>query len=220
MTSFDVNRDPSKADKIGPSIFPSKRSWPGSSHAMCVQSPNRTRCQVARSARSFPISVTRCDMPDPRLDQGRPTPAGMEASSSCRVLDGCSLVVEATGTCDARLRHRGSARQNDTLSPQQAFRVLIDHPHLGHIEGARSVVKLDGLFERVTSAFQLDNAIMPDGIRRTIERVTSVPIEPSTSYAHASIVVCGFRDRWHMLYRGELPSAPVSSHLALNASEA
>ena len=110
--------------------------------------------------------------------------------------------------------------RNDALSLQHAFRVLIDYPHLGHIEGARSAVKLDGLFEHVTSALQLDHAIMPDGIRRTIERVTSVPIEPSTSYAHASIVVCEFRDRWHTLYRGELPSAPASSHLALDASEA
>lgn len=102
--------------------------------------------------------------------------------------------------------------QADAHRLRHAFQVLVAYPHLGHIEGARSAAKLDGLFEHVTSALQLDQAVLPDAVCRTIERVTSVPIDPRTSYAHAAIVACEFRDRWRALYRDELPGdAPSRS---------
>ena len=101
--------------------------------------------------------------------------------------------------------------REDAASLQHAFQVLVDYPHLGHVEGARSATRLEGLFDQVTSALQLDQAVMPDRVHQAIERVTSLPLEPRSSYAHAAIVASEFRVRWHAIYQGE---AVVDRHAA------
>lgn len=96
--------------------------------------------------------------------------------------------------------------QADLPRLRHAFQVLVEHPRLGPIEGARSPAKLDDLFEHVTTALQLDQSVMPDATCRTIGRVTALPVEPRTSYAHAAIVASEFRDRWRALFRSEAPN--------------
>ena len=99
----------------------------------------------------------------------------------------------------------------DASGLRQAFRVLAEFPHLGHIEGAKSVEKLVGLFETVTLAIELDQAAMPEHLCRTIEQLTRVPIEMHATYAHGAIVAAEFRERWRALFLAHADRHPAGA---------
>ena len=84
---------------------------------------------------------------------------------------------------------------------RQAFAILIDYPHRGHVEGARMPAKLADLFDQVTLALELDHAVMPEQLCRTISRVSSVPVETTASFAHGAIIALEFSERWRDVFR-------------------
>ena len=84
---------------------------------------------------------------------------------------------------------------------RQAFAVLIDYPHRGHVEGARTGDKLADLFDQVTLALELDHTVMPEQLCLTISHMTSVPVETTATFAHGAIVALEFGERWRDLFR-------------------
>ena len=86
---------------------------------------------------------------------------------------------------------------------RRAFGVLVAYPHKGHIEGARIALKLADLFGRVTFALECDQAVMPEELCRIIERVTSQPLAPATTFSSGAIMASEFSDRWHSVFRGQ-----------------
>lgn len=85
---------------------------------------------------------------------------------------------------------------HDLHGLQRAFRLLVEYPQLGPVDGARSGAKLDSLLDEVAGALRLDQTPMPEDLQRSVEHMTGVTLEASATFAQGAIIVFEFRDRW------------------------